>query len=127
MPPPFQDLDPMAKPPDFERLLARFPFERKISCIHVHRWPLRENEWHGHRSLKSIWYSQTRQLGWSDIAQHLTIAPAACSWEGRDWNRPPCSTPKGNGNSEQGPFMISLVGDFEHMDETSRAKQCTQL
>jgi hypothetical protein len=119
MPPPFQDLDPGTDPPEFVRLLARFPFERRITGVHLHHtWRPRRDEWRGHETLQAIWYAHTRQTGWSDIAQHLTIAPDGHLWTGRDWNRPPCSAAGHNGTRAEGPFMIVLVGDFNRGAET---------
>jgi hypothetical protein len=59
-----------------------------------------------------MWSVDTLHRGWSDIAQHLTIAPNGMLWTGRSWNRPPCSSRKANGSRRQGPFMINVVGNF---------------
>jgi N-acetylmuramoyl-L-alanine amidase len=113
MPPPFQDLDPKADPPEFVRLLSRFPFERKVTAVHLHHtWRPRRGQWGGRETLRTLWYTHTLQFGWSDIAQHLTIAPDGQVWTGRSWNRPPCSCPYENGTRAAGPFMITLIGDF---------------
>jgi hypothetical protein len=128
MPPPFQDLDPTADPPDLVRLLDRFPFERRITAVHVHHtWRPRLSEWRGHQTLQTMWYTHTRQLGWSDLAQHLTIAPDGCVWTGRDWNRPPCSAPAENGNRKEGPFMVTVVGDFNDGGDACTGAQYAQL
>ena len=61
MPFPFQDLDADADPPDFVRLLARFAFERAVTEIHLHHtWRPRAEEWRGHETLQTIWYTHTR-------------------------------------------------------------------
>lgn len=109
MPPPFQDLDL----DEFRRLLARFPFERKVTSVHLHHaGHIRRADWRGYETLRAMWYTHTLQQGWSDLAQHLTIDPDGILWTGRDWNRPPCSCPYENGNTNSGPFMITLIGDF---------------
>lgn len=109
MPPPFQDLDLV----EFDRLLGRFPFERRMTAIHLHHtWRPALKEWRGYPTLRTIWYTHTLHRGWSDIAQHLTIAPDGTLWTGRDWNRPPCSSRGMNGSRKEGPFMIALVGNF---------------
>ena len=74
-----------------------------------------------------MWYTHTRQLGWSDIAQHLTIAPDGCIWTGRDWNRPPCSAPGANGTRKEGPFMVTMVGDFNDGGDSCSDAQYEQL
>lgn len=109
MPPPFQDLD-LA---EFSRLLARFPFERSVTAVHLHHaGHIRRGDWRGYETLRAMWYTHTLQQGWSDLAQHLTIDPIGTLWTGRDWNRPPCSAPNQNGDAKSGPFMITLIGDF---------------
>jgi N-acetylmuramoyl-L-alanine amidase len=128
MPPPFQDLDPNADPPDLVRLLDRFPFERKITAVHLHHtWRPRQSEWRGHQTLQTMWYTHTRQLGWSDIAQHLTIAPDGWLWTGRDWNRPPCSASGANGTRQEGPFMVTVAGDFNEGADSCSDMQYEQL
>ncbi len=109
MPPPFQDLD-LA---EFARLLARFPFERSVTAVHLHHaGHVRRADWRGYETLRTMWYTHTLQQGWSDLAQHLTIDPTGTLWSGRDWNRPPCSAANQNGDARSGPFMITLIGDF---------------
>jgi len=109
MPPPFQDLDV----DEFCRLLARFPFDRTITAVHLHHTGrIRRAAWHGYETLRAMWYTHTLQQGWSDLAQHLTIDPNGTLWTGRDWNRPPCSCPYQNGDAQRGPFMLTLIGDF---------------
>ncbi len=109
MPPPFQSLSL----DEFARLLSRFPFERRLDGIHLHHtWRPDAEEWRGVSTLRVLWHTATLQLGWSDIAQHLTIDPAGQLWTGRDWNRPPCSIPWRNGKRDSGPFMITIVGNF---------------
>jgi hypothetical protein len=109
MPPPFQDLDLS----EFSRLLTRFPFERRVTAVHLHHaGHVRRTDWRGYETLRAMWYTHTLQQGWSDLAQHLTIDPTGTVWTGRDWNRPPCSAPNQNGDARSGPFMITLIGDF---------------
>ncbi len=63
-------------------------------------------------------------MGWSDIAQHLTIDPEGGLWTGRGWNRPPASATGHNGGAQSGPFMIEMIGNFDtHRDQiTSQQK-----
>jgi hypothetical protein len=59
-----------------------------------------------------MWHYHTQVNGWSDIAQHLTIAPDGTIWIGRNWNQPPASAAGHNGNRTAGPFMFEMIGDF---------------
>lgn len=60
-----------------------------------------------------MWRYHTRENGWSDIAQHLSIAPDGTLWPGRDWNKAPASATGHNGSARVGPFMIEMIGDFD--------------
>jgi hypothetical protein len=112
----------MAMPPSFRRLtiqefadvLEQFPFTRRINAVHMHHtWSPNYRQYRGHDSIAAMWRHHTEVNGWSDIAQHLTIAPDGAIWTGRDWNRPPASAAGHNGNSTAGPFMFGMIGDFD--------------
>ena len=60
-----------------------------------------------------MWRFHTQTHGWTDIAQHLTIAPTGTVWSGRNWNAPPASAAGHNGTAAAGPFMFEIVGDFD--------------
>lgn len=108
--PTFQRLD-LAQ---FEALLQRFPFSRKINAVHMHHtWRPRRADFRGHATIVGMWRYHTQTNGWSDIAQHITIAPDGGIWLGRNWNLPPASASGHNGNSVAGPFMFEMVGDFD--------------
>lgn len=98
----------------FAELLAKFPFKRKINAVHMHHtWRPNHAQYRGHDSILAMWRYHTQHNGWSDIAQHLTIAPDGAIWLGRDWNRPPASAAGHNGNAQAGPFMFEMIGDFD--------------
>ena len=70
-----------------------------------------------------MWRFHTQELGWSDIAQHVTIDPAGRIWLNRSWDRPPASAKGFNGSSKLGPFMIEVIGNFDQGIE--RPTECT--
>ena len=110
MPPPFKRLT-LA---EFGLLLERFPFTRRIAAVHMHHtWRPNHAQFRGHESLASMWRFHTQERHFSDIAQHLTIAPDGGLWTGRDWNAGPASASGYNGNAVSGPFMFEVVGDFD--------------
>src|SRR5262249_895012 len=103
---------------DFANLLRRFPFERTVDAVHLHHsWRPRAREYRGYDTLLLIWQTDCWRVGRSDIAQHVSIAPGGEIWTGRDWNRPPRGAPGHNGDGHRGPFMVSLIGDFNGAGE----------
>ena len=111
MPPPFHNLTL----PEFARALDRFPFTRRINAVHMHHtWRPDHEQYRGHESIVALWRYHTQTNGWSEIAQQVTIAPDGTIWTGRNWNQPPVSAAGHNGNRAAGPFMVELIGDFDH-------------
>jgi len=101
-------------PEQFEQLLQKFPFTRKIDAVHMHHtWRPRHQDFRGHDTIVSMWRHHTQVNGWSDIAQHITIDPQGMIWLGRNWNLPPASAAGHNGNKAFGPFMFEMIGDFD--------------
>ena len=110
MPAPFKQISRE----QFAELLAKFPFKRKINAVHMHHtWRPNRNQYKGHDTIVSMWRFHTQENHWSDIAQHITIAPDGTIWLGRDWNMPPASASGHNGNAQAGPFMFEMIGDFD--------------
>jgi hypothetical protein len=99
---------------EFEKILANFPFSRKVNAVHMHHtWRPDRASFRGHETIVSMWRFHTEKMGWSDIAQHITIDPEGCIWLGRNWNLPPASAAGHNGNASFGPFMFEMVGNFD--------------
>jgi len=113
----------------FADLLSKFPFERKINAVHMHHtWKPTRAQYRGHDTIVGMWRFHTETNGWSDIAQHITIAPDGAIWLGRDWNRAPASAAGHNGNAQAGPFMFEMIGNFdEGMDPFDGPQRDTAL
>ncbi|MCC3159008.1 caspase family protein [Hymenobacter sp. 15J16-1T3B] len=100
---------------EFVAILDRFPFTRQIRTVHMHHtWRPNRAQYRGLASIEAMWRFHTQQNGWSDIAQHITIAPDGTIWTGRNWNLAPASATGHNGNAVAGPFMFEMIGDFDH-------------
>lgn len=98
----------------FAQLLGAFPFTRHINAVHMHHTGKPDRSgFDGHPAIIEMWRHHTRDKGWRDIAQHITIDPVGKIWLGRNWDMPPVSAAGHNGNSAFGPFMIELVGNFD--------------
>lgn len=100
---------------DFERLLDAWEPARRIDALHVHHtWRPRHRDFRGIATIEAMRRFHVQQMGMSDIAQHLSIDPLGGIWTGRSFDRPPGSARGHNGDARQGPFMIELIGDFDH-------------
>jgi hypothetical protein len=98
----------------FAELLEKFPFTRRVDSVHMHHtWRPNHSQYSGLSTIESMWRFHTHDKGWSDIAQHISIAPDGTIWTGRNWNQPPASAKGFNGNSSAGPFMFETIGDFD--------------
>ncbi|QIL74874.1 caspase family protein [Hymenobacter sp. HDW8] len=99
---------------EFIQVLNKFPFTRRINAVHMHHtWRPNRAQYQGMASITAMWKYHTQHNGWSDIAQHITIAPDGTIWTGRNWNLAPASSGGHNGNSQAGPFMFEMIGDFD--------------
>ena len=98
----------------FRELVAAFPFTRQISVVHMHHtWRPNHSQYRGLSSIEAMHEFHTRERGFIDIAQHVTIAPDGTIWTGRNWNLPPASATGHNGSAQSGPFMFEMIGDFD--------------
>ena len=98
----------------FSQLLQSFQFTRQIDVVHMHHtWRPNRSMYKGLATIEAMYQFHTTVKGWSDIAQHISIAPDGTIWTGRDWNTPPASAKGFNGNNTHGPFMFEMIGDFD--------------
>jgi hypothetical protein len=118
MPPPFQDLtlDELAS------LLNAVRLRRRVTSIHLHHtWRPRHRDYRGHETIVGMWRVHTTgtpdRPAWPDLAQHVTVAPDGVLWIGRNWNLPPASAAGHNGTTAAGPFMIEMIGNFDHGED----------
>ncbi len=113
MPAPFKQLTR----DQFAVLLEKFDFTRRITAVHMHHtWRPNHGNYDksdGHKTILGMYRYHTQEKQWQDIAQHITIAPDGTIWLGRNWNWPPVSAAGHNGNTEAGPFMFEIIGDFD--------------
>lgn len=108
----------------FRAYLAAFRWSRIIAEVHMHHtWEPNHATWAGARSVIAMRDYHMKVNGWSDIGQHITIAPDGGIWLGRDWNRAPASSSGHNGTSVRGPFMFETVGNFDIGHETLEDEQ----
>lgn len=96
------------------RLLLQRSWIRRINAVHIHHtWRPNHAQWQGQATVEAIRRYHVEELGWSDIAEHLTIGPDGSLWTGRNLDRPPASIAGHNGTATEGPFMIEMIGDFD--------------
>jgi hypothetical protein len=91
-------------------------------------WRPRQRDYKGLATIEAMWRHHTETNRWSDIAQHVTVAPDGTIWLCRNFNWAPASAAGFNGNSTSGPFMIEMIGDFDigrKSSSRSRKKPCS--
>ena len=99
---------------EFAAVVRDFPWTRRITEVHLHHtWRPTQRDYAGRRTIEGMWRVHTEENGWSDIAQHVSVAPDGTIWIGRNFNWAPASAVGFNGNSRAGPFMIEMIGDFD--------------
>lgn len=95
---------------EFYKEVMNFEWERDIKEVHMHHtWSPDHKTWKGAESQYGMWKYHTQDQGWSDIAQHLSIAPDGVIWNGRNWN----STPNSSTGRSTGSFMFEMIGNFD--------------
>ncbi len=109
---------------EFNRFVKDFKFTRRVTEVHVHHtWRPTKKNYNGHDTILGMWRYHTQTCGWSDIGQHVTIAPDGKIWLCRNFNWSPASAKGFNGNNSAGPFMIEIIGDFDHGREALAGDQ----
>ena len=100
---------------EFAELVARFDFTRRIDLVHLHHtWRPTHADYVGASTIEAMWRYHTQDNGWTDIAQHVTIAP-----DGIDLDRPAAGTSRRRARRATtatrtaGPFMFEMIGDFD--------------
>jgi hypothetical protein len=94
----------------FAERLRTFQFARPVTAVHMHHtFRPRQVDYRGLPTIEAMFKFHTETNGWSDIAQHLSIAPDGTIWTGRDWN----STPASATGFNKGVFMFETIGDFD--------------
>ena len=94
----------------FAERLRAFQFTRPVTMVHMHHtFRPRKVDYVGVSTIEAMFKFHTGTNGWSDIAQHLSIAPDGTIWTGRDWNNTPASATGFN----KGVFMFETIGDFD--------------
>ena len=104
----------------FAERLRTFQFTRPVTMVHMHHtFRPRKVDYTGVSTIEAMFKFHTQTNGWSDIAQHLSIAPDGTIWTGRDWN----STPASATGFNKGVFMFETIGDFDNGKERLEGAQ----
>ena len=88
MAPPFKRMNRT----QFAQAVASYNWQPSKSVIHVHHtWRPNHSQYNGIHTINGMHKYHTEKNNWSDIAQHISIAPDGAIWTGRPWNRSPAS------------------------------------
>lgn len=117
---------------EFADLLAKFraaPNGRRIDAVHMHHTfkpdhgDFRRAAGNEVSVIEGMFRFHTRERGFNDIAQHISIDPNGGIWTGRNFNAPPASATGHNGNGKLGPFMFETIGNFDRGRDRLEGKQ----
>ncbi len=113
---------------EYLKHLKSIQIERPIREIHLHHtWRPTKKGYERSKKKEEVIYGMyiyhTKTKGWSDIAQHLSLAPDGTLWDGRDINREPASI-KGHNKDA---FMIEMIGNFDEGNEKLEGAQLDSL
>lgn len=107
MAPPFKQLQPS----EFVHVVQQFGWQPAKNLIHVHHtWRPNHSQYHGLSSIQAMYDYHVNTNHWSDIAQHVSLAPDGTIWTGRPWNMSPASAA---GFNSSRVFMFETIGDFD--------------
>lgn len=96
---------------EFSQAVAGFAWPRPKTAVHVHHtWRPNHAQYRGLPTIQAMYDFHTRNNGWSDIAQHISIGPDGSIWTGRPWGASPASAAGHNGGHV---FMFETIGDFD--------------
>lgn len=107
MPPPFRQLQSQ----EFIQAVSDFTWQPAKTLVHMHHtWRPNHSQYSGVSSIQAMYNYHVNTNHWSDIAQHISIAPDGTIWTGRPWNQSPASAA---GFNSAKVFMFETIGDFD--------------
>ena len=87
---------------EIQDIVSTYPFSRRITEVHLHHtWRPRQSDYRGLATIEGMWRYHTETNGWSDIGQHVTVAPNGSVWLCRNFNWAPASA-RGRGRRRRG-------------------------
>lgn len=112
----------------FEEYVRNYNFTRKITEFHVHHtWKPDHTTLRKAKAYETVIYSMyvyhTKERGWSDIGQNITIDDNGDVWLCRDFNKLPASI---KGRNKYG-FACELIGNFDKGHDVLNGKQLDSL
>lgn len=106
---------------DFVQAASRFAWSPTKTQVHMHHtWRPNHAQYKGYGTIQAMYDYHVNTNGWSDIAQHVSIAPDGTIWTGRPWNKSPASAA---GHNSRSVFMFETIGDFDHGRDVLRGAQ----
>jgi len=117
----------------FSAYVDEIVISRTIKEIHIHHtWIpdyedfyilLEDDPASVYRIIEGMYIWHTKNNGWKDIGQHISIDPEGGIWTGRDFNLSPASI---KGRNTYG-FAIENIGNFDKKKDTMTQEQLSSL
>lgn len=105
---------------EYRQWLNRQSVSRRVTHIQIHHtWKPRKTDYTGERTILGMYRYHTETRGWTDLAQHITIAPDGVIWDGRNLNLDPA----GISGHNRGGIMIEMIGNFDAGEERLEGPQ----
>ena len=100
---------------EFAALVRGLNWQRRITGILVQQPHLPDSPYIGLASMEKMWEDDVGVKQWSDLAQHITIAPDGSIWTGRGWNIPPARMGGWDSQpAEEVPFLVRIIGNYSN-------------
>ncbi|TCO79140.1 peptidoglycan recognition protein family protein [Marinisporobacter balticus] len=99
---------------EYLKYLRSLKLSRKITEVHLHHtWKPTKKGYISAKNKEKViwgmWQYHTKTLKWSDIGQHISLAPDGTVWDGRPVNNIPASIKDHNSYG----IAIEMIGDFD--------------
>lgn len=107
---------------EFIRRINQFSWKRRITEVIIHHtWRPNHDQWYEDERVLEHMYYDIQRNGQTDFDFHVLITPDGEIITGQNWNVPTSGIP--SGTRQAGPFVITMVGDFDIQQDELTGEQ----